>query len=347
MKLRYLAVILIALGLIVSIPMMTLAQNGSPAPNQPQQPARQAPPQLKGGVATVVGVDQPDNCLRVRSGPGSSYDVIGCIAMGTQVNITGVWTSNNWAQLTGDGWVYGPQIATDLRPPQATLSQSAGYAEEYYPIEDYAVDWGYLPDYGYSSYWYSGIPIIVYNSGVWWRYHPWRWWHKRHLNDPYRHWVWNRATGINRNLVTNHPNLNRTFRTNRGNLNRNFVTNRANVNRNLTTNRANFNRALRSNQLNLNRNFTTNQSNLNRNFVRNQSNLNRTFRTYRSNNANFNLNRSYVGSLNRANTVRSFSIPHSTNMRSFSVRSPSVHMNSVPHISGGSMNFSRGVGRHR
>ena len=71
--------------------------------------------------------------------------------MGTQVNITGVWTSNNWAQLTENGWVYGPQIATDLRPPQATLSQSTGYADEFYPIEDYAVDWDYLPDYGYDN----------------------------------------------------------------------------------------------------------------------------------------------------------------------------------------------------
>ena len=320
MKLRYLPVVLIVIGLLVSVPMMSLAQNGSPAPNQvqPQQPVKQAPPQLKGGVATVVGVDQPDNCLRVRSGPGSSYDVIGCVAMGTQVNITGVWTSNNWAQLTQDGWVYGPQIATDLRPPQATLSQSAGYAEQYYPIEDYAVDWGYLPDYGYSTYWYSGIPIICYNVGVWWRYHPWWWWNKRHLHDPNRHWAWNRATGINRHLMAN-PNLNRTLRTNR-----NFVTNRANVNRSLTTNQANVNRALRSNQLNVNRNFTTNQSN-----------LNRTLRTYRSNSANYNLNRSYVGSLNRANTARSFS-----------VRSPSMGMRSVPHVSGG-MNFSRGGGRHR
>ncbi len=322
-KSKYVLVIFVVLGLIVNIPMMSLAQNGPPALNQaqPQQPAGQAPPQLKGGVATVVGVDQPENCLRVRSGPGSSYDVIGCVAMGTQVNVTGVWTSNNWAQLTDNGWVYGPQIATDLRPPQPTLSQSAGYTDEFFPIEDYAVDWDYLPDYGYATYWYGGIPIICYNVGVWWRYHPWWWWNKRHLHDPNRHWVWNKATGINRNLVTN-PNFNRTFRTNR-----NFVTN----------------------QPNLNRNFVRNQSNLNRNFVTNQSNLNRAFRTNRLNTNNFNLNRSYVGSLNRSNTVRTYSIPRSTTMRNFAIRSPSagIHINSVPHFSGGGMNFSRGGGRHR
>ena len=147
MILRYMLIIIAVIGLMANIPMMSLAQGGPPAPNQapPQQPARQAPPQLKGGVATVIGVDQPDNCLRVRSGPGSSYDMIGCVAMGAQLNITGVWTSNNWAQLTDNGWVYGPQIATDLRPPQATLSQSAGYAEEFYPPEDSRVRLGLPP----------------------------------------------------------------------------------------------------------------------------------------------------------------------------------------------------------
>ena len=304
MRLRYLHVILVVLLLIVSMPIMSLAQISPPAPNQ-------APPQLKGGVATIIGVDQPDNCLRVRSGPGSSYDVIGCIAMGTQVDITGVWTSNNWAQLTGNGWVYGPQIATDLRPPQATLSQSAGYVAGYYPIDQNAIDWDYLPDYGYSTYWYSGIPIIVYGAGFWWAHHPWWLWNRRHLNDPYRHWAWNRATGINRNLVNS--NLNRTLRANTGAVNRNLVTNRANVNRNLVTNRAN-----------VNRNLTTNQSN-----------LNRTFRTYRSNTTNLNPNRSYVGSVNRANTARSYSVPRSTTMRSYSVRSPSMGMRSAPSFSGG------------
>jgi len=302
MRLKYLPVILVIIGLVVSAPIMSLAQSGLPAPNQATPPplAKQAPPQLKGGVATVIGVDQPDNCLRVRSGPGSSYDVIGCIAMGTQVDITGVWTSNNWAQVTGNGWVYGPQIATDLRPPQATLSQSAGYGAGYLPIEDYAVDWDYLPDYGYATYWYSGIPIICYNVGIWWRYHPWWWWNRRHVHDPFRHWAWNRATGINRNLVNS--NLNRTLRANTAALNRNAVTNRSNLNRNFTTN---------------------------------QSNLNRTSRTLRSNTTNLNLNRAYTGSLNRANTMRSYSVPQTSTIRSYSVRSPSMSVRSAPHFSGG------------
>ena len=272
------------LGLILNIPMMSLAQDSSVVSNQtqPEQPSRQAPPQLVGGVGTVIGVDQPENCLKVRSGPGSSYDVIGCVLIGTELNLTGIWTSNDWVQLTGDGWVYGPQISTDLRPPQETLSQSETYADEYYPVEDYSsLDWDYLPDYGYATYWDGGIPIIVYNSGVWWRHHPWWWWSRRHAHDPNRNWMWNRATGINRNLIANRSDLNRAF--NRSNLNRAF-------------NQANVNRAL--NQANLNRKF--NQSNLNRNL--NQSNLSRALNQP---NINRNLNE-FNNTLNRSNLNRAF-----------------------------------------
>ncbi len=118
----------------------------------------------QGGVATVVGVDQPENCLRIRSGPGGDYDVIGCANMGDQLNITGVWTSNDWAQTADNGWVYGPQIQTDLRPPRTAYSQSPSYdvAEEVTP--DYG-DWAYLPDYGYDTYWYGGLPIYFYDIG--------------------------------------------------------------------------------------------------------------------------------------------------------------------------------------
>jgi len=340
MRLRHVLVVLVVLGLILNIPRIGLAQDSSVVPNQtqPQQPSRQAPPELVGGVATVIGVDQPENCLKVRSGPGSSYDVIGCVLESTQLNLTGVWTSNDWAQLTGDGWVYGPQISTDLRPPQETLSQSETYADQYYPVEDYSsLDWDYLPDYGYATYWDGGIPIIVYNAGVWWRHHPWWWWSQRHAHDPNRNWMWNRATGINRNLIENRSNLNRAF-------------NQANLNR--TLNRSNLSPTF--NQYNLNRTFGTNQSNVlrsqsnwNRNFLRTQPNLNRGFATTnRSNISNFNLNRS----LNRTNTARSFSSVRSPNLGSFALRSPSstgIHISTYPHVSTGGINLGRGAISHR
>ncbi len=211
---RYTLAILVILAIIAVVPGLLLAQSsqvqGSPTdpfpdqrpkiqsspasppfPNQLPQvqsaPGNPPLPELKGGVATVIGVDQPDNCLRIRSGPGSAYDVIGCAPMGEKLNLTGVWTSNDWAQLTdNNGWVYGPQIATDLRPPQAAFSapETRIVVEEGYPVYEY----GYLPDYGYSTYWYAGIPIIVYAANIWWRHHPWWWKNWAHHHHP---WRWN------------------------------------------------------------------------------------------------------------------------------------------------------------
>jgi hypothetical protein len=167
----YIIASLVALAIVASIPDLSLAQENqalqvqsSPAnpqfPNQPPPvqggPANPPLPQLQGGVGTVIRVDQPDNCLRIRSGPGNSYDVIGCAPMGAELNLTGAWSSNEWAQLAGKGWVYGPQIETDLRPPRTAFSspQTDVVVEEGYPVYDV----GYLPNYGYSTYWYAGIP---------------------------------------------------------------------------------------------------------------------------------------------------------------------------------------------
>src|SRR5271157_6250989 len=137
----YVPVILIVLTMAANIPNVTLAQNNQPSQVQTGQPGRQAP-QPKGGVATVIGVDQPDNCLRIRSGPGNSYDILGCAIMGQELNITGIWTSNDWAQLADNGWVYGPQIQTDLRPPQAAYSRSPSYVVSEAVTPGYE-DWAY------------------------------------------------------------------------------------------------------------------------------------------------------------------------------------------------------------
>ncbi len=180
-------VILIALAMIANIPNISLAQYGQPTQAPSSQTARQAP-QPVGGIATVIGVDQPENCLRIRSGPGNSYDIIGCANMGQQLRITGIWTANDWAQTADNGWVYGPEIQTDLRPPRAAYSGVSSYAgaEEWYPNEsvDYYDD-AYLPDYGYQTFWYGGVPVFLYNLNVWNRFHPW-WWH-RHRGQR----VWN------------------------------------------------------------------------------------------------------------------------------------------------------------
>ncbi len=108
-KFKIIFAVLVMSAIAIYIPNLSLAQGAQPAkpqaapsvapnPNQAAPTGGQAP-QPKGGVATVIGVDQPDNCLRIRSGPGNQYDVIGCANVGDQLKITGVWTSNDWAQL--------------------------------------------------------------------------------------------------------------------------------------------------------------------------------------------------------------------------------------------------------
>jgi hypothetical protein len=83
------------------------------------------------GVGVVISVDRPENCLRVRRGPSTSYDIIGCAGFGDKLNLTGVFSSDNrWAQLDNNGWVVLSQIKTDLRPPQAVVSTpSSSYVE--------------------------------------------------------------------------------------------------------------------------------------------------------------------------------------------------------------------------
>lgn len=184
---------LIALAFAISISGLSFAQS-----DQTGRAGRSAP-QTRGGIATVIGMDQPDNCLRIRSGPGSEYDIIGCAALGEQLNITGVWTSNNWAQTADYGWVYGSQIQTDLRPPASAYSRAERYVvEEDYPVVGYQEDYYYLPDYGYDTYWYGSVPLFVYGANVWRKYHPW--WLRKHWNWNRHHKVWNRDPAFRQNL---------------------------------------------------------------------------------------------------------------------------------------------------
>jgi len=115
----YFLVILVASAMIMNAPSLSLAQNNPPVQVQPGSAARQVP-QPVGGVATVVGVDQPDNCLRIRSGPGGSYEVIGCAGMGQQLNITGVWT---FKQL---GPTVGQRVGVRTSNPNRFTSASRG-----------------------------------------------------------------------------------------------------------------------------------------------------------------------------------------------------------------------------
>jgi len=80
-----------------------------------------------GGTATVSNVDRPDLCLRIRSGPATSYDKVGCAELGQKLELTGLWSQNNWAQVSQpvSGWVTATQIASDMKPASTVREMKA------------------------------------------------------------------------------------------------------------------------------------------------------------------------------------------------------------------------------
>ncbi len=62
----------------------------------------------------VVRVDQPDKCLRIRKGPGSSHEKVGCAALNEKVVLTGT-VHAGWAELMEPvgGWVTASQIRAE------------------------------------------------------------------------------------------------------------------------------------------------------------------------------------------------------------------------------------------
>ncbi len=340
--------ILIAMAVVLNVPSVGLAQTNQASPPPPPQP--------KGGIAKVIGVDQPDNCLRIRSGPGNQYDVIGCANMNDELKITGVWTSNDWAQLADNGWVHGPQISTDLRPPRTAYSRTPTYVASEQGVPDYD-DWAYLPDYGYDTYWYGDVPIFFYNVALWNWCHPWWWW--RGLQA----WWWQDGFHGRRNWD---PNSFRNFATNRR---VNFATaQRANIsalNRmgrttssasiaSANTSGFNANRAnvgsSKVNRFNANK-FNANKFNANRSNIR-SSNKNLNANRFRSGSTNAFRSRNFSSptrtfsaptrSFSAPHTARNFSIPHSSSMGSSGMRS----FNASPGrgFSGGA---GMGGGHHR
>jgi hypothetical protein len=99
-----------------------------------RQTATRASDRPAGPVGIVTRVDLPDNCLRIRSGPGVNYPKIGCASQGESLQLTGS-VQNGWAEVQGpvQGWVSGGQIRADgLFPPSRATSgysspESQGY----------------------------------------------------------------------------------------------------------------------------------------------------------------------------------------------------------------------------
>jgi hypothetical protein len=164
----------------------------------------------KGGQATVVAVDQPDQCLIVRKGPDASHDKADCVPMGRQLQLSGIWSENNFARLDNGGWVDASKISTDLMtctlPPLAAAPEAVVPPPATEPYPQYSPPSGgqsytYAPSYNYGDYgvpsyfgpygafgfypgWFPGVAVVIGNgfrghfgrfpyrhSGQYWRHH--------------------------------------------------------------------------------------------------------------------------------------------------------------------------------
>ncbi len=124
-----------------------------------QQPAAVAG-QNQGTEALVARVDRPDNCLRLRSAPSRSGNVIGCAKMGDKLFLTGVFSGDGrWAQLNNNSWVYYDQIKTSLKPKKQMRAASRPRSSEEFDTWEYPAGSYYSADpyydsgYGYYDYW--------------------------------------------------------------------------------------------------------------------------------------------------------------------------------------------------
>jgi uncharacterized protein YraI len=98
--------------------------------------------------ASVVSVDNPDQCLRIRSGPGADQEKIGCLPKDAKIKLTGT-VQSGWAQIAEPmaGWVTARQIqAPGLLPAtpatsgaqkeKRATSQGAGYSRQQSDSDD-------------------------------------------------------------------------------------------------------------------------------------------------------------------------------------------------------------------
>jgi len=158
-------------------------ERGTPGMMERGAAERGRPAGSKGGEAVVLRVDQPDNCLRVRSEPSTSANQIACIAAGDRVRLTGVFSPDGrWAQLDNNGWVFFSQLQTDVSPPESmdrSWKQPAGagdggkgkgahrggsycyygggYGGYYYPSYFSGLHYSYPRHYGVGFFGFPGL----------------------------------------------------------------------------------------------------------------------------------------------------------------------------------------------
>jgi uncharacterized protein YraI len=127
-----------------------------------------APPTLAlhSMAAAAVGVDMPENYLRIRSGPGSWYSVIGGIPMGGPLQLTGL-RNGIWVQISQPllGWVYEAQIGPVLTGSVTPVVTVPAYVAPYETVSSYR----YGPSWQRHGHYYSnpvGAGVVVGRRGV-------------------------------------------------------------------------------------------------------------------------------------------------------------------------------------
>jgi hypothetical protein len=82
--------------------------------------------EAKAGTGEVISVDRPEGCLRIREAPNTHSKIVGCVDMGEELELTGLWTEDNWARVSGPakGWVWAKQIKSAMAPGAAAKSSS-------------------------------------------------------------------------------------------------------------------------------------------------------------------------------------------------------------------------------
>ncbi|MEW6348334.1 MAG: hypothetical protein AB1646_04690 [Thermodesulfobacteriota bacterium] len=113
----------------------------------------------------VTSVDYPEGCLRVRSGPSTSYPKVGCVSHGQRLVLNGIWSAGNWAQVIEPvaGWVAANQISSAIKPLPDPVKVAAPVVEaptRYYVRRPVVVREDIVPPVvGYSSFGYPGVGI--------------------------------------------------------------------------------------------------------------------------------------------------------------------------------------------
>ncbi len=114
--------------------------------------------------AWVASIDQPENCLRVRSGPGTWFQIIGCARFGETLTLSGLWTQNNWAEVVAPvrGWVLGTQLR--LNSTYAVVAPSVTDVDRF--LAPAACVGSFFPRRIHSSFWWPRPALRP-----WWRHH--------------------------------------------------------------------------------------------------------------------------------------------------------------------------------